>query len=77
MILKMNLQLFASGAGGGEKTEKATPKKRRDARKKGQVFQSREISSALVLLVIFIVIRIFGSNIYNRKRTVCIYRNVL
>ncbi len=66
MILKMNLQLFAAGAGGGEKTEKATPKKRRDARKKGQVFQSREISSALVLLIIFIVLRIFGSTIYSQ-----------
>lgn len=33
-----------------ERTEQATPKKREDARKKGQVAQSREISSALVLL---------------------------
>ncbi len=66
MILRMNLQLFAAGAGGGEKTEKATPKKRRDARKKGQVFQSREISSALVLLIIFIVLRMTGSHIFGQ-----------
>lgn len=51
----INIQLFA-----GEKTEKATPKKKQDARKKGQVLQSREISSALVLLFIFVGLRIFG-----------------
>ncbi|MBW2559593.1 MAG: flagellar biosynthesis protein FlhB [Deltaproteobacteria bacterium] len=33
-----------------EKTERATPKKREDARKKGQVAKSREASSAAVLL---------------------------
>jgi flagellar biosynthetic protein FlhB len=66
MIYRINLQLFAQGPGGGEKTEKATPKKRREARKKGQVFQSREISTALVLLFVFISLRIFGKNIYTQ-----------
>jgi len=42
---RLDLQLFA-----GEKTEKATPKKRQDARKKGQVASSPEISSSLILL---------------------------
>ncbi|NLK86670.1 MAG: flagellar biosynthesis protein FlhB [Clostridiaceae bacterium] len=65
MIYRIDLQLFAEGAGGGEKTEKATPKKRREARRKGQVFQSREISTTLVLLFVFISLRLFGSNIYN------------
>ena len=37
-------------AGFQEKTEKATPKKRADARKKGQVAQSREVPSVLILL---------------------------
>lgn len=64
MIYGINLQLFAGSAGGGEKTEKATPKKRQDARKKGQVFQSREISSAMVLMFVFVSLRIFGSSIY-------------
>lgn len=41
---KLNLQLF-----GGDKTEKATPKKRQDARKKGQVAKSAEMSGAVVL----------------------------
>jgi flagellar biosynthetic protein FlhB len=35
---------------GQERTEKATAKKREDARKKGQVAQSREISSAMILM---------------------------
>jgi flagellar biosynthetic protein FlhB len=62
MIYRIDLQLFA-GSGGEEKTEKATPKKRREARKKGHVFQSREISTTLVLLFVFISLRLFGSNI--------------
>jgi type III secretion protein U len=36
----------------GEKTQKATPKKIRDARKKGQVGQSQDLSSLLVLAVV-------------------------
>ena len=36
---------------GQEKTEKATPKRRADARAKGQVAQSKEISSAMILMV--------------------------
>ncbi len=35
---------------GQERTEKATPKKREEARKKGQVAISREVSSAMILL---------------------------
>lgn len=65
MISKINLQLFAQGAGGEDRTEKATPKKRREARKKGQVLQSREISSAMVLLFVFIALRVFGKSIYT------------
>ena len=37
--LKLNLQYFAE-----EKTEKATPKKREESSKKGQVAKSQEIS---------------------------------
>ena len=36
---------------GQERTEKATPKKKQDARKKGQVAQSKEISSVMILMV--------------------------
>jgi len=64
MICGINLQLFAQG--GEERTEKATPKKRREARKRGQVFQSREISTALVLLFSFISLKVFGPGIYSQ-----------
>lgn len=37
----------------GEKTEKATPKKREDERKEGNVFQSKEIVIAVTLLAVF------------------------
>ena len=37
----------------GEKTEKATPKKRKDARQKGQVRQSTEVNTTFCCLVMF------------------------
>lgn len=61
-ILEINIQMFA---GNTDKTEKATPKKRRDARKKGQVLQSKEISSAIVLILVFISLKISGKYIYE------------
>jgi flagellar biosynthetic protein FlhB len=36
---------------GQERTEKATPKRKQEARKKGQVAQSKEISSVMILMV--------------------------
>lgn len=46
------------------RTEKATPKRRSEARKKGQVARSMEINSALIILALFVAIRTFGQNIY-------------
>jgi flagellar biosynthesis protein FlhB len=63
--LKLNYQLFAS-SGGADKTEKATPKKKSDARKKGQVFQSRELSGSLILIIMIVTIKAFGSIIYGQ-----------
>ncbi|ANX00573.1 flagellar biosynthesis protein FlhB [Thermoclostridium stercorarium subsp. leptospartum DSM 9219] len=60
--IRVNLQLFADS----QKTEKATPKRRKDARKKGQVLYSREISSALVLLFVFLTIKALKEFIYNQ-----------
>ncbi|WP_432354984.1 flagellar biosynthesis protein FlhB [Sporosarcina sp. A2] len=48
-MLRLDLQFFA-----GEKTEKATPKKREDSRKKGQVLKSQDVTSAIVLLSVFL-----------------------
>lgn len=46
---------------GEEKTEKATPKKRRDSRKEGEVLQSKEIVTAASVLGIFAAMRLFIS----------------
>ena len=44
-----------------EKTEPATPKRREEARKKGEVAQSKEIPSTLVLMTGLLVFYFFGS----------------
>lgn len=54
----INLQLFAE-----EKTETATPKRRREAREKGQVAKSRELITAVLLLLTFMTLRIFANSI--------------
>lgn len=43
------------------KTEKATPKKRRDERKKGNVFQSKDVISVFVIIVGFFLLSKVGS----------------
>jgi flagellar biosynthetic protein FlhB len=47
LITSINLQLFANE----EKTEPATPHRRREARRKGQVFHSMEFTAAVNLLL--------------------------
>lgn len=55
MQLKLNLQYFA-----GEKTEKATPKKREDERKKGKVGKSQDVNTAILLLFTFMILAFYG-----------------
>jgi len=57
-LIPMNLEFFNNS--GGEKTEKATPKKREKAREEGQVAQSQEIGTAFLLIVAFVALRIFA-----------------
>ncbi|MCL2033884.1 MAG: flagellar biosynthesis protein FlhB [Oscillospiraceae bacterium] len=47
----------------GEKTEKASPKKRRDERKKGNVFMSKDVVTIVTLISSFYIIRFFIMNI--------------
>ena len=54
ILLKYDLQLF-----GDDKTEEPTSKKLEDARKKGQVGKSQELSHAIELFAAFLTIRIF------------------
>jgi flagellar biosynthesis protein FlhB len=53
--LSLNLQFFA-----GEKTEKATPKKRQDTRKKGQVAKSQDVNTAILLFAVFLFLMFIG-----------------
>ena len=58
-LLKMNLQLFAKDGPGGEKTEPATSKKLQDVRKEGQVAKSKELITALSLLALFVILKVY------------------
>ena len=43
-----------------DKTEKATPKKKEDARKKGQVAKSADVNGAAILLAGLLALSAFG-----------------
>lgn len=62
-FLEYNLQWFAKEGEGGEKTEPATAKKLKDARDEGQVAKSKELSAAVDLIALFLVLKIFISYI--------------
>ncbi len=62
LLFQYNLQYFAKEGPGGEKTEPATDKKKDDARKEGQVAKSRELSGAISLFAMFLVLRIYVGN---------------
>jgi flagellar biosynthetic protein FlhB len=49
----------------GEKTEKASLKRRQDEREKGNIFQSQDLVSASVLLAVFAVLKFMGSQFLN------------
>jgi flagellar biosynthesis protein FlhB len=55
-------------AGAHDKTEKATPKKREDARKKGQVAKSQDLNGAVVMLAGLMTLAIAGGAIAGRMQ---------
>ncbi|MFD2443538.1 flagellar biosynthesis protein FlhB [Bacillus sp. CGMCC 1.16607] len=67
-LLSLDLQFFS-----GEKTEKATPKKRQDARKKGQVAKSQDMNTAILLIAIFSFLWLAGG--YLLDITLNIFRH--
>jgi flagellar biosynthesis protein FlhB len=67
-LYSVDLQFFS-----GEKTEKATPKKRQEARKKGQAAKSQDINTAVVLLAVFLFMLFGGS--YLKKGTFALFKN--
>lgn len=57
---------MAENENGEEKTEQATSKKRKDARKKGQVLKSQDVSVVVSLFLTFLVLRVMAPFIYTR-----------
>ena len=50
----------------GERTEKATPKRREEARKKGQVARRPELPAAAGFLSAVVALRVLGGDIVGR-----------
>ena len=57
----INLQLFAE-----ERQHPATPRRRQEARRRGQVFRSLELSSALILAGGLLALQLAGDHIWSR-----------
>ncbi len=60
--LVFDLQFFAQDP---DKTEEATPRRKQEARKKGQVAKSNELNSVVVLLALFVILNFLGSWFYS------------
>ncbi len=56
-MLELDLQYFAKEGPGGEKTEEPTSKKKEDTRKEGKVAKSKEMSSGVQLIALFIILK--------------------
>ena len=61
LLLNLDLQFFADSA--ADKTEEPTSKKLEDARKEGQVAKSQEISNAVGLFALFLMIRFYAGTL--------------
>jgi flagellar biosynthetic protein FlhB len=61
VILEYNLQYFAKDGPGGEKTEEPTSKKRSDTRNEGKVAKSKEMSSGVQLIMLFLILKFWVS----------------
>jgi flagellar biosynthesis protein FliR/FlhB len=57
-ILPFLVMFVASDS--GEKTEEATPKKKRDAKEKGQVVKSKELTSSITLVATTLILIVIG-----------------
>lgn len=61
-LVPFDLQFFAQDP---ERTEEATPRRKQEARKKGQVPRSAELNSVIVLLALFVILNFCGSWFYK------------
>ncbi len=60
-----DLQLFADDQDEGDKTEDPTPHRLKEARRKGQVFKSMEINSALNILAVMFLFLLLSNVVFN------------
>ncbi|SIS90375.1 flagellar biosynthesis protein FlhB [Alicyclobacillus vulcanalis] len=60
-MLTLQLQRFAAG----ERTERATPRRRQEARKEGRVARSPELTSAVAFAAVLVVMRILGPAVWG------------
>jgi len=67
--LELDLQLFSQ-----EKTEEATPKKKDEARKKGQIARSADLPGSLILIFIFMSFIMMGG--YFKKHIMMLFGNL-
>jgi flagellar biosynthesis protein FlhB len=59
-LIRYQLQRFA-----GEKTERATPKRRNEARKEGNIPKSPDLTSAVTLVTVLVALRLLGPGIWR------------
>ena len=57
----------------GEKTEKATPHKRREQRKEGNVMQSKDVVTAAFILLVFFVLRLMARLMFRTVQSSMTY----
>ncbi|ONI46343.1 flagellar biosynthesis protein FlhB [Candidatus Epulonipiscium fishelsonii] len=60
MRYNLDLQFFSAESEG--RTESATPKKRKEARDKGQVAKSQELNTAVLIMAFFAIMMVMGGN---------------
>ncbi len=69
-LMLMDLQFFAKDGPGGEKTEEPTEKKLSDSRKEGQVAKGKELSNAVSLIALFLVLQFGTAKLGNQLLTI-------
>jgi flagellar biosynthetic protein FlhB len=65
-MIRYDLQFFAKDGPGGEKTEPATAKKLREAREKGQVAKSHDLTGSVLLLACFYLLKTYISSMSEK-----------
>lgn len=66
---------MAENENGEEKTEEATAKKRKDARKKGQVLKSQDVAVVCSLFLTFLVLRVTAKSTFGQL-TACLTKYI-